>query len=650
MALQFLLEGAKAGEKCLYITLSETERELRDGAASHGWTLGEGIEVFELLPPESLLDSEQQQSLLYSSDLELGETTKQIFEAVERDRPSRVVLDSLSEIRLLAQSSLRYRRQILAIKHYFAKFGTTVMLLDDLTAEVADKTVHSVAHGVLRLEELAPAYGAERRRARVTKYRGVKFRGGYHDVTITTGGLNVFPRLVASEYRSSFARTTMSSGIAAFDKLLGGGIETGSSTLILGPAGTGKSLAVMVFIVAAIARGEKAALFVFDEELGLLFDRMKGLGIDLEEMQRSGKLFIDQVDAAELSPGEFAHRVRKRVDEDDIKTVVIDSLNGYQAAMPEENSLILHMHELLQYLNRRGAATFMTVAQHGLVGDMKAPVDVTYLADTVILLRYFEALGSVRRAMSIIKKRTGAHESTIREYRIDGRGLTIGGPLDGFQGNPARRSGLRRRGQAVAGRAGPVRPGASSERAVILAPTGRDAAVAAALIREAGFYANIAGDLAALIHEIEAGAGLAVIADEAIKTADLRSLVKWLNDQPSWSDFPIVLLTHQGGGPERNPDAARLGAGARQRHLHRASVSSDHAGEHRRIGGPRPAPAVSDPRHSRRPHRKRRPAADRAQRRPSRRAGAASAGVRAGSLRHLQNVLRPQARRSVFVR
>ena len=434
VALQFLIEGAQAGEKCLYITLSETESELRLGAASHGWTLDERIEVFELLPPESLLDSEQQQSLLYSSDLELGETTKQIFEAVDRARPSRVVLDSLSEIRLLAQSSLRYRRQILAIKHYFAKFGATVVMLDDLTAEAADKTVHSVAHGVLRLEELAPAYGAERRRARVLKYRGVKFRGGYHDVTITTGGLNVFPRLVASEHRSRFTRLTMSSGIAGLDQLLGNGIEAGSSTLILGPAGTGKSLIAIVFVVAAIARGEKAALFVFDEELGLLFARMKGLGIDLAAMQASGSLFIDQVDAAELSPGEFAHRVRKRVDEDQIKTVVIDSLNGYQAAMPEENSLILHMHELLQYLNRQGAATFMTVAQHGLVGDMKAPVDVTYLADTVILLRYFEASGTVRRAMSVIKKRTGAHESTIREFRIGNDGLSIGEPLNEFQG------------------------------------------------------------------------------------------------------------------------------------------------------------------------------------------------------------------------
>src|SRR5947199_2198481 len=264
VALQFLLEGVKAGEKCLYITLSETERELRDGAASHGWSLGEGIEVFELLPPESLLDSEQQQSLLYSSDLELGETTKLIFEAVIRAQPSRVVLDSLSEIRLLAQNSLRYRRQILSIKHYFARFNTTVMLLDDLTADVADKTVHSVAHAVIRLEELAPAYGAERRRARVIKYRGVKFRGGYHDATITTGGVNVFPRLVASEYRSNFTRSKITSGIEAFDKLLGGGIEAGSSTLILGPAGTGKSLAVIVFVVAALARCEGAARFACD--------------------------------------------------------------------------------------------------------------------------------------------------------------------------------------------------------------------------------------------------------------------------------------------------------------------------------------------------------------------------------------------------
>ena len=281
------------------------------------------------------------------------------------------------------------------------------------------------------------------------KYRGVKFRGGYHDVTITTGGVNVFPRLVASEFRDDFERGQLVERHRRTRPAAGRRHRSGSSTLVLGPAGTGKSLAAIVFIVAAIARGEKAALFVFDEELGLLFARMKELGIDLEAMQRGGNLFIEQVDAAELSPGEFAHRVRRRVDQDEIKTVVIDSLNGYQAAMPEENSLILHMHELLQYLNRRGAATFMTVAQHGLVGDMKAPVDVTYLADTVILLRYFEALGTVRRAMSIIKKRTGAHESTIREYRIDRRGSDHRRAARWLSGRAARRSRLCRRGQAA---------------------------------------------------------------------------------------------------------------------------------------------------------------------------------------------------------
>jgi circadian clock protein KaiC len=434
LAIQFLMTGAAEGETGLYITLSETAKELRDSATSHGWTLPKEIEVFELISPDNLLESDQQQSLLYSSDLELGEATKQIFAEVERTKPKRIVLDSLSEIRLLAQSSLRYRRQILAIKHHFARLGATVLLLDDLTAEADDKTVHSVAHGVIHLEELAPAYGAERRRVRIMKYRGQKYRGGFHDFTITTGGLNVFPRLVASEHRLKFERRRLSTDIAAFDALLGGGIDAGSSTLILGPAGTGKSLISIGFAMAAIKRGEKAALFAFDEELGLLFDRMKGLGFNLEAAQSSGALTIEQVDAAELSPGEFAHRVRNVVDTKGIKTVIIDSLNGYQAAMPEENSLVLHIHELLQYLNRQGATTFMTVAQHGLVGDMQSPVDVTYLADTVILLRYFEAMGRVRRAISVIKKRSGSHETTIREFTLNNQGLSVGEPLSAFQG------------------------------------------------------------------------------------------------------------------------------------------------------------------------------------------------------------------------
>jgi len=432
-AMKFLLEGVRLGERGLYITLSETENELRGTARSHGWNL-EGVDIFELVPPESLLDEHQQQSLLYSSDLELGETTRMIFEAVEARAPRRVVIDSLSEIRLLAQSSLRYRRQVLALKHYFAKHEATVLLLDDLTTEVNDKTVHSVAHGVIQLQELAPEYGAERRRVRIIKYRSRRFRGGYHDFTIKTGGLEIYPRIVASEHRTAFDRTSVSSGVPELDALLGGGIERGSSALILGPAGTGKSLFSISFAVAAIARGEKAALFIFDEELGLLYDRMLKLGIDLQAMQDDGSLVIEQVDAAELSPGEFASRVRECVSARNIQTVVIDSLNGYQAAMPQERYLVLHIHELLQYLNRQGASTFLTVAQHGLVGEMKAPVDVTYLADTVILLRYFEAAGRVRRAVSVIKKRSGAHEDTIREFTIDAGGLSLGEALDGFQG------------------------------------------------------------------------------------------------------------------------------------------------------------------------------------------------------------------------
>jgi circadian clock protein KaiC len=434
LALQFLLEGARAGEAGLYITLSETEQELRDTAASHGWSIPDAIQVFELVPPESLLDPDHQQSLLYSSDLELGETTKSVFEAIDRTKPVRVVLDSLSEIRLLAQSSLRYRRQILAMKHYLARQGATVLMLDDLTTDTQDKTVHSIAHGVVRLEELAPAYGAERRRLRVLKYRGQRFRGGFHDFAIVEGGIQVFPRLVSGEHRTTFSRTVLTSGIPALDALLGGGIERGSSTLMIGPAGSGKSLVALQFAVAAARRGEKAALFIFDEELGLLIDRTKLMGIDLEALCASGTMFIEQVDAAELSPGEFAHRVRARVDRSGAKTVVIDGLNGYQSAMPDESFLLLHIHELLQYLNRQGASTFLTMAQHGLVGDMKSPVDVTYLADSVILLRYFEAFGQVRRAISIIKKRFGTHENTIREIRIDPRGIAIGEPLEGFQG------------------------------------------------------------------------------------------------------------------------------------------------------------------------------------------------------------------------
>ena len=434
IALQFLLAGAEAGEAGIYVSLAETEHELREGARSHGWTIGPMVEVFELVPPESVLDPDQHQSLLYSSDLELGETIKRIFDAIERLKPKRVVIDSLSEIRLLAQSSLRYRRQILALKHYFAQNNSTVIMLDDLTTESTDRAVHSIAHSVIHLDQLAPIYGGERRRLRIVKCRGQTFHSGYHDFTIRSGGIEVFPRLVAAQHRTGFAGQLMQSGIGELDALLGGGVSTGSSTLLIGPSGTGKSLLALHYLAAAVGRGERGALFVFDEELGLLFSRAKGLGIDLEEMRQSKKLFIEQMDAAELSPGEFSHRVRQCVDRENIRTVVIDSLNGYQASMPEEQYVILHLHELLQYLNRQGAATFITFAQQGMVGDMRQSIDVTYLADTVIMLRYFEALGRVRRALSVVKKRTGAHEDTIREFVINSRGIEVGPALTEFQG------------------------------------------------------------------------------------------------------------------------------------------------------------------------------------------------------------------------
>src|SRR4051794_35702065 len=354
IALQFLLAGAVAGEQGIYVSLAETDEELRDGAASHGWKIPDQVKIFELVPPESVIDTDQHQSLLYSSDLELGETIKRIFQEIERVKPKRVVIDSLSEIRLLAQSSLRYRRQILALKHYFARHQSTVMLLDDLTTDTTDRAVHSIAHSVIHLDQLAPRYGGERRRLRIVKCRGQSFRSGYHDFTITTGGVRLFPRLVALEHRKSVPPTVLTSGVPELDELLGGGLATGSSTLVLGSAGTGNTLTVTRYVAAAFARGERAALFVFDEELGLLVSRMKGVGIDLAGMRDQGQLFLEQMDAAALSPGEFSHRVRTLVDREHIALVAIDSLSGYQAAMSEEQFVVLHLHELIQYLSRQG--------------------------------------------------------------------------------------------------------------------------------------------------------------------------------------------------------------------------------------------------------------------------------------------------------
>jgi circadian clock protein KaiC len=323
---------------------------------------------------------------------------------------------------------------VLALKHYFARHQSTVLMLDDLTTESTDRAVHSIAHSVIHLDQLAPIYGGERRRLRVVKCRGQSFRSGYHDFILGAGGVQVFPRLVAAEHRADFTGELLKSALPKLDALLGGGIVAGSSTLVLGPAGTGKSLLLLQYIAAAVKRGERAALFIFDEEIGLLLARAKGLGIDLAAMRDDGKVIVEQQDAAELTPGEFSHRVRARMDRENVRIVAIDSLNGYQASMPEEQYLTLHIHELLQYLGRRGAATFLTLAQHGMVTDMKQPVDITYLSDTVIMLRYFEAFGRVRRAISVMKKRAGAHEDTIREFKIDSGGMKVGDPLQEFQG------------------------------------------------------------------------------------------------------------------------------------------------------------------------------------------------------------------------
>lgn len=434
LALQFLLEGARRGEPVLYVTLSETEEELQAVSRSHGWSL-EGITIREIVPSEESLRPDDQYTMFHPSEVELSETTKKILADVERIQPARVVFDSLSELRLLAGNPLRYRRQILALKQFFNGRRCTVLLLDDMTSTQHDLQVQSIAHGVIRLEQLHPGYGAERRRLIVLKYRGVSFRGGFHDYTIRRGGLEVFPRLVASEHRSSPPVEKLASGIAEMDTLLGGGIERGTSTLIVGAAGTGKSTLAAQFVAAAAARGQRSALFIFDESLSTLLSRTRGLGIDLARHVDEGRVTVQQVDPAELSPGELAHAIRRAVQDQGATIVVIDSLNGYLNAMPEERFLIIQLHELLTFLGHAGVATILVGAHQGLIGSqMIAPVDASYLADAVILMRYFEARGEVHQAISVVKKRGGAHERSIRELRLESGGIRVGQPLRDFRG------------------------------------------------------------------------------------------------------------------------------------------------------------------------------------------------------------------------
>ena len=434
LAMQYLLEGARLGEQVLYVTLSETEEELRAMAKSHGWNL-QNLMIRELVPPEESLQPAEQYTMFHPAEVELSETTRTILSDVERLKPTRLVFDSLSELRLLAGDPLRYRRQLLALKQVFRGRRCTVLLLDDLTSAARDLQVQSIAHGVIVLEQLTPEYGSDRRRLRVLKHRGRRFRGGYHDYLIGTGGLTVFPRLIASEHRQKLSEDRLSSGIAGFDQLLGGGIERGTSTLIVGSAGTGKSSIAGQFVAAAAERGQKSAMFIFDESINTLVSRMSGLGVDMQKHIDNGMVSIRQVDPAELTPGEFANSIRHEVEIGEACLVVIDSLNGYLNAMPGERYLTIHLHELLMYLGERSVATLLIGAHQGVIGtQMFTPVDASYLADAVVMLRYFEAHGAVRQAVSVMKKRGGRHERTIREFSLESGGIRVGEPLREFRG------------------------------------------------------------------------------------------------------------------------------------------------------------------------------------------------------------------------
>lgn len=435
LGLQFLLEGVARGEPVLYITLSETSEELHSVAQSHGWSL-DGIELFELSATEAVLGEDYQQSILHPWEAELGDTIKLIQQRVNELQPRRLVFDSLSEMRLLAQDPLRYRRQVLALKQFFSGRDITVLLVDDLTGASGerDNHLHSICHGVITLERLTLDFGAARRRLQVQKLRGVDFVAGYHDFTIRKGGLEVYPRLIASSHHVEFCDEHVRSGVAELDELLVGGPLRGTSTLVTGPAGSGKTTLALVFLAAACARGENCTIYEFDERIGTLLSRAESMGLPLKRYVADGTLVIEQMDPAAISPGEFAWRVRTEVEERGSRMIVVDSLNGYMAAMPQEQQLILQIHELLSYLSQLGVVTFLINPQHGLVGSMTTNLNISYVADTVILIRFFEAHGRLRKAISILKHRSGAHEDTIRELRIDVHGVRVGEPLADFRG------------------------------------------------------------------------------------------------------------------------------------------------------------------------------------------------------------------------
>lgn len=436
LALEFLLEGLRRGEPVLYITLSETSEELNVVAQSHGWSL-EGVDLFELASADEVLGVGRDQSILHSWEMELGGTIQLIREEVERAKPKRIVFDSLSEMRLLAQDPLRYRRQLLFLKQFFSGLDTTVLLVDDMTGSIGgrDNHLHSLCHGVITLERLTLDFGAARRRMQVQKMRGVDFVAGYHDMIIRKGGVDIFPRLVASDHHRSFVGKPLPSGIEELDALLNGGPARGTSTLIAGPAGSGKTTLSLQYLAAACHRGENAVIYEFDERIGTLISRAQAFGIDLQALMDGGCLTIRQIDPAEIAPGQFAAMVRSEVEQNNVKVVLIDSLNGYLAAMPQAQQLILQLHELLSYLNQAGVVTLLINPQAGFFGTMQTSgLNVSYIADIVILLRFFESQGRIRKAISIVKNRNGQHEDTIRELRIDAQGIRVGEPLADFRG------------------------------------------------------------------------------------------------------------------------------------------------------------------------------------------------------------------------
>jgi circadian clock protein KaiC len=432
LALQFLLEGARVGERTLYIALSETGDEITQVADSHGWDLSP-LGIFELSTLESQIAEEAQNTIYHPAEIELNKTTELILKQIEKVKPQRLVIDSVSELRLLSDSGLRYRRQMLSFKQYFAGQKITVLLLDDHGAEESDFHVQSIAHGVITLEQLQSDYGSERRRVRVNKLRGVHFVGGFHDADIVTGGLRVYPRLIAAEHRKRYSGGMLTSGIVELDRLLGGGISSGTSCLFLGPSGVGKSTAALQFVHTASKAGQKVLVCLFDENVRTMTTRAKAVSLPLEAAIKAGTIELMQIDPAELAPGQFLEIVRRRV-EQDVEVVLIDSLNGYMQAMPDARFLTVQLHELLSFLGNQGVVTLMTIAQHGLVGQMNTPIDLTYLADAVVLLRFFEEHGRIRKAISVIKNRTGNHEAEIREFGIDHKGVRVGEPLTAFHG------------------------------------------------------------------------------------------------------------------------------------------------------------------------------------------------------------------------